>query len=101
MLREKAEADAGDESDYRASMGFMKRFMKRFVKRKPHEGTQERRVERAIGFDARRAASAGLGRETRNVGDAAGVRAGVGANAQERRVEKALGFLPAWGARRR
>ena len=65
------------------------------------EGTQERRVERAIGFDARRAASAGLGRETREVGDAAGVRAGVGANAQERRVEKALGFLPARGARRR
>ena len=67
------------------------------MKRKPHEGTQERRVERAIGFDARRAASAGLGRETRNVGDAAGVRAGVGANAQERRAEKAPASFPREG----
>ena len=67
------------------------------MKRKPTRACRSA-VERAIGFDARRAASAGLGRETRNVGDAAGVRAGVGANAQERRVEKALGFLPRGGA---
>ena len=96
--REKA-ADPGSVSD-RAGMGFMTRSSVARVPRRAHEGTQEARVESAIGFDPRRIA-AGLGLETRareehrdGFGDGAFV-----AGAQERRVEEALDFRPARVAR--
>ena len=96
--REKA-ADPGSVSD-RAGMGFMTRSSVARVPRRAHEGTQEARVESAIGFDPRRIA-AGLGLETRareghrdEFGDGAFV-----AGAQGRRVEEALDFRPARVAR--
>ena len=96
--REKA-ADPGAVSD-RAGMGFMTRSSVARGPRRAHEGTQEARVESAIGFDPRRIA-AGLGLETRareehrdGFGDGAFV-----AGAQERRVEEALDFRPARVAR--
>ena len=103
LLREKEAqekaADPGAVSD-RAGMGFMKRSSGARVPRRAHEGTQEARVESAIGFDPRRIA-AGLGLETRasekhrdEFGDGAFV-----AGAQERRVEEALDFRPARVAR--
>jgi hypothetical protein len=103
LLREKEAqekaADPGAVSD-RAGMGFMKRSSGARVPRRAHEGTQEARVESAIGFDPRRIA-AGLGLETRasekhrdEFGDGALV-----AGAQERRVEEALDFRPARVAR--
>ena len=103
LLREKEAqekaADPGAVSD-RAGMGFMKRSSGARVPRRAHEGTQETRVESAIGFDPRRIA-AGLGLETRasekhrdEFGDGAFV-----AGAQERRVEEALDFRPARVAR--
>jgi hypothetical protein len=96
--REKA-ADPGAVSD-RAGMGFMKRSSGARVPRRAHEGTQEARVDSAIGFDPRRIA-AGLGLETRaseEHRDEFGGGAFV-AGAQERRVEEALDFRPARVAR--
>jgi hypothetical protein len=103
LLREKEAqekaADPGAVSD-RAGMGFMKRSSGARVPRRAHEGTQEARVESAIGFDPRRIA-AGLGLETRaseEHRDEFGGGAFV-AGAQERRVEEALDFRPARVAR--